>query len=762
MKKNFTKIISLLLIVGMNWSAVSIVAGTDAYFNDEEASPNNLFIATKLDFSLEFLMSDGFRTQTQGGWSSVASGDNPGAYRDANFDGAFPDGLVIGNIDYYNTHFISTIGNAGDYYALFTSSSAIQEFLPAGGTANPFSQFHEDPLSTEAGVLAGQVVALTLNTGFDNYDEDFGVNQSKLQDFYANSVETQCEDMTVGEVLAEANLVLSGQFSEFSPSEISKCVDEINNKFVGGEETKITPTESVWREITIIKNEGINFQHIIEAEIISGDLDLCAALNVEAYLDDDILPKYSGALADLLNEPPVVFSEPADKWKLYIGLDENAPSEISNKSCEFKYIVSGWQENINTPGGGFSDVEEIIDSVDSDEWESAFIEPLVVSSAELSVVMNEFLPNPEGFEYGFDFGTDHSDMPQGEWIELFNNDDINSYDLAGWYFEDLAGNTIDITTGNSSLNSTVIPTSGWMVIYMNQAVLNNTGEETVTLFNGENEIVDSYAYSGNDYCDLTPTPEDQNIDDPSGSCSGVPPNKSYARIPDGIGDWVDPIPTPGVTNKVNENLIISFLNDLIGNDDDSSEDTTDFTPEYGTNSGDTSGFTAFQDYEANSGGDDGSVLPDPNLDTNSYSTDETLLLSPPPLVDFTSEPIIPEPTNNDVDNEATNSIPDDTSGSTQEYGANDNIFDDTNDFTQACLPDEQEGGVDSGIDDTISDITTGNSASDSVDSASDDGMDTGDTGDSDIAIAGDEKISEDVKPETGDTGDGDEGAEFTL
>ena len=32
----------------------------------------------------------------------------------------------------------------------------------------------------------------------------------------------------------------------------------------------------------------------------------------------------------------------------------------------------------------------------------------------------------------------------------------------------------------------------------------------------------------------------------------MPTNKSYARIPDGTGSWVDPIPTPGEPNKMEE------------------------------------------------------------------------------------------------------------------------------------------------------------------------------------------------------------------
>ena len=379
-KKAFLKIISLLIIVGMNWSAISLIGGTDAHFYDIEESPNNLFSATKLDFSLDFLMSDGFRTQTQGGWGAKPKGNNPGFYRDENFGSTFPfpEGLTIGNIDYYDALCMSTVGEMGDYYANFSSSEVIEDFLPAKGTPAVFLRSYNDPLDTEAGILAGQVVALTLNIGFDNDDPDFSVNEGKLADFYANEAGSLCEEMTTGEVLAEANLILSGGSSEFSPSGINECVTEINEKFVDGERTKITTSESVWRTIAIEKHDGLNFKYTIKIEQISEDSDLCDELKVGAYLNGELV--YSGNLLDIFNEEPeepIVFSESTNSWKLYISLGEDTPSIFSNKSCEFKYIILGWQEDIEE--GGFSDVEEIFDSVESGEWDSAGGESLGVS-----------------------------------------------------------------------------------------------------------------------------------------------------------------------------------------------------------------------------------------------------------------------------------------------------------------------------------------------------------------------------------------------
>ena len=49
----------------------------------------------------------------------------------------------------------------------------------------------------------------------------------------------------------------------------------------------------------------------------------------------------------------------------------------------------------------------------------------------------------------------------------------------------------------------------------------------------------------------------------------VPVDKSYARIPDGIGSWVDPFPTPGGPNTINNEsveIIIPEVNEEITND----------------------------------------------------------------------------------------------------------------------------------------------------------------------------------------------------
>lgn len=161
-----------------------------------------------------------FRTQTQGGWGSSCRGSNPGCYRDAHFAACFPSGLVA--------------GAASGHTATFTSSGSVEGFLPQGGPASALFQDHVDPTSTEAGVLGGQVVALTLSVTFDQCDPGFGASPVGLRDLVVCDAASACNGMTVGEVLAEGNAVLGGLSSPFSPSQVNDCVSRINENFVDG------------------------------------------------------------------------------------------------------------------------------------------------------------------------------------------------------------------------------------------------------------------------------------------------------------------------------------------------------------------------------------------------------------------------------------------------------------------------------------------------------------------------------------------------
>ena len=160
-------------------------------------------------------------------------------------------------------------------------------------------------------------------------------------------------------------------------------------------------------------------------------------------------------------------------------------------------------------------------------------------SIDSPIVMNEFLPNPTGF--------DNAAMPGGEWVELRNNGSV-PVDVNGWVLYDYNDtNELTVSTGNSDndgdpadAGETVVPGGGFLVVYRNadgDFELNNTGGDSVRLYNAAitsaGVLIDSYTYT------LDP----------------VPNNKSFARIPDGTGPWIDPDPTPGRPNVLTETMV---------------------------------------------------------------------------------------------------------------------------------------------------------------------------------------------------------------
>jgi hypothetical protein len=246
-------------------------------------------------------------------------------------------------------------------------------------------------------------------------------------------------------------------------------------------------------------------------------------------------------------------------WEFDLELDKEKSNFPQGAKCDVNIRFDAWRDGIDTPEeSGYTDTEQV-----------------EVRLMANMIVLNEFLPKPSGVAYGFDFGSDSSDMPQGEWVELYNNSDFET-DLSDWYIWDGSGselNKILITATNTVPATTIIPAHSWLVVYMNKSVLNNTGD-TVKLFDNTNVLIDLYEYNSHDVCELEPTPADPN--DPTigvGVCSDVPPNKSYARIPDGVGSWVDPIPTPGEPNELIDQEFIST--DISKITEVISEETTD-------------------------------------------------------------------------------------------------------------------------------------------------------------------------------------------
>jgi hypothetical protein len=197
----------------------------DLECSDEIPGPANLDITDNcssfdlISLTWEDVVDCGqFRTQTMGGWGAPANGDNPGTYRDANFAGAFPSGL--------------TVGCNGGYTLSLTSASAVESFLPSGGTPEVLTQNWVNPAGSLSNTLAGQITALALSLGFDAYDPNFGFGPGLLANQVINS--GSFSGMTVGSVFTIANDVFGGCSNTHSSSTMNDVLSMINENYVDG------------------------------------------------------------------------------------------------------------------------------------------------------------------------------------------------------------------------------------------------------------------------------------------------------------------------------------------------------------------------------------------------------------------------------------------------------------------------------------------------------------------------------------------------
>lgn len=206
--------------------------------------------------------------------------------------------------------------------------------------------------------------------------------------------------------------------------------------------------------------------------------------------------------------------------------DTNSTKDNLNRAQYIASRIYGWYENENPQknecvlpglGNGVLEAGEQCDDGNLIPWDGCT--PLGMSE----VVLNEVLPNPAG--------SDNAPMPNGEWVELYNLSP-KPISLNGWaLYDSVDTHELLITDINTNLATTTIPSLGRLVVFRNGNTvfeLTNT-KDTVRLFNKKITL----GGNPNDAFSWT-----------SSKGEGL----SYARVPDGTGDWVDPCPTPGGEN----------------------------------------------------------------------------------------------------------------------------------------------------------------------------------------------------------------------
>jgi len=179
---------------------------------------------------------------TQGGWGTDCAGGNPGCRRDKSFDSLFPSGLSIGDPD--------GIDGDGDFALLFTSSQAVNDFLPAKKGPGILDGDQTDPADSSAGEFAGQLLAATLNVAFDDaglLDDCKARTDLKLGDLVlTGGVDADLIGWSVRDLIGLANAVISGSLGsgpfdidgdtnpDVTVSDISDALDVVNQNFDNG------------------------------------------------------------------------------------------------------------------------------------------------------------------------------------------------------------------------------------------------------------------------------------------------------------------------------------------------------------------------------------------------------------------------------------------------------------------------------------------------------------------------------------------------
>jgi len=268
-------------------------------------------------------------------------------------------------------------------------------------------------------------------------------------------------------------------------------------------QTGFTPGSSAVESARLNKSGILDFEHSLQITQTGGDSNFCNALTLEAKRDSIV--EYSGSL--LTTTAPLILTGTQDDWELTISFN-NPDSALMNKTCQFNIEFQASQIG----GSGFTDTETVSNTISSGTWALA------------DIVLNEFLPNPTG--------DDNAPMLGGEWVELYNNS-ASDVDVNGWYlYDSIDTHALPINSSRTSTGNTIVPAGGFLVVYRNGdsdfSLNQNVDGDTVRLYNGSissGTLIDSHTYTG-----------------------PVAENKSIARIPDGTGPWVDPVPTPGSSN----------------------------------------------------------------------------------------------------------------------------------------------------------------------------------------------------------------------
>ncbi|MCK5416388.1 lamin tail domain-containing protein [Candidatus Parcubacteria bacterium] len=521
MLKSFRKIIVILLIIGLNWSALSAINGTVAYFSDIEISENNTYSAGTLDFSLD---GNGIneRDFKKGDATSTTINLISSSTINVNY-------TVLTKISQNNNKFCNKLHLIAKLNGIELYNDELINFLSS--TTNAIGQwnFKISSKSTTTGkcefdfVFRGFQDNLSYGKGF--FDEEKISNS--IEDTASTPEKTNIKENT-SSCGPATHVVINEIYTDetddwielYNPTD--QNIDLLAGSYRLERRTTAGPDTSLFMEIGNLDHGSYHGSHP------NGTTTIPAYgfyLIVRDNANADLISK-----ADAIGTHAGFILTDSNTIYLATGPVAGPPNDVTDSDVVdlvgYGSALSHRTAPAINPSANQS-IERGLTGYDSNNNFKDFTiknNPTPRNSSghgKSDIVINEFLASTT------------INSVYEEFIEIYNASS-SIINIENW----------KIKIGNSTATTSInligdINPSGFITKYIDKNILQ--ASSTITIYNELGNEIDKISYYGADI-----------------------PDNSFARIPDGSSNWVDPKPTPENTNVTPDNLDFAGLdlNDL--------------------------------------------------------------------------------------------------------------------------------------------------------------------------------------------------------
>jgi hypothetical protein len=246
----------------------------------------------------------------------------------ANFPAAFPAGVVIGQ-------------NGSPFSLTFTNAKAVEGFLPQGGKPGKLAVSAVNPGSSAAGVLAGQVLALTLNVGIYGFGGET-----------VSAPGTPLDGKTVSQVLSVANAVLGGgpPPSGVNYGSLNDLLDRLNSSFEASCTDRFPPSITSADHATFVAAVASSFTitatgfptpAISETGMLPNNVSLVDLGNGTATISGTPQSGAAGSYPITIKAANGVAPDAMQSFILTVTPGNVAPSITSSNTATFSETVNG-------------------------------------------------------------------------------------------------------------------------------------------------------------------------------------------------------------------------------------------------------------------------------------------------------------------------------------------------------------------------------------------------------------------------------------